>query len=60
MNTIEEGNATSMESNQSSRVSPTRIAISIPDMFESFMAVKPISNPNYEQVKAEADAWILE
>lgn len=37
-----------------------KIKITIPDMFVSFMAQKPVVNPHYEQVKAESEAWIAE
>jgi len=30
----------------------------LPDMFSSIMAVKPIVNPNYHEVKTKADTWI--
>ena len=33
-------------------------AVHVPDMFSSIMAVKPIVNPNYHEVKPKGDAWI--
>ncbi|RHZ53952.1 hypothetical protein CDV55_104405 [Aspergillus turcosus] len=30
----------------------------VPDMFSSIMAVKPVVNPHYHEVKPKADAWI--
>ncbi|KAK8039638.1 Presilphiperfolan-8-beta-ol synthase [Apiospora rasikravindrae] len=30
----------------------------IPDLFRSILSVDPVQNPNYEQVKKEADRWI--
>jgi hypothetical protein len=34
------------------------LLIRIPDMFSSIMAVKPVVNPHYHDVKPRADAWI--
>lgn len=30
----------------------------LPDMFSSIMAVRPVVNPNYHEVKIKADSWI--
>ncbi|KAI9035559.1 terpene synthase family protein [Aspergillus affinis] len=49
--------ATSLMSETSSlNVSPHYIHV--PDMFSSIMAVKPVVNPHYHEVKFKADAWI--
>jgi hypothetical protein len=32
--------------------------VEVPDMFSSIMAVKPVVNPLYHEVKPKADAWI--
>lgn len=32
--------------------------IRVPDLFSSFMATKPIVNPNYFAAKARGDRWI--
>ena len=34
------------------------ISVYLPDLFSSIMAVKPIVNPNYNEVKSKADLWI--
>ena len=34
------------------------ISVYLPDLFSSIMAVKPIVNPNYHEVKTKADLWI--
>ena len=34
------------------------ISVYLPDLFSSIMAVKPIVNPNYHEVKVKADSWI--
>ena len=34
------------------------ISVYLPDLFSSIMAVKPIVNPNYHEVKTKADSWI--
>ena len=33
-------------------------SIVVPDMFSSIMAVRPIVNPYYHDVKPKADSWI--
>ncbi len=33
-------------------------SVYVPDLFSSIMAVKPIVNPNYHEVKPKADSWI--
>ena len=33
-------------------------AVHVPNMFSSIMAIKPIVNPNYYEVKPKGDAWI--
>ncbi|GAW13611.1 hypothetical protein ANO14919_029980 [Xylariales sp. No.14919] len=35
-----------------------RVTVRIPDMFVSFLADPPRSNPNYNQVKAKSETWI--
>jgi hypothetical protein len=32
----------------------------VPDMFSSIMAVDPVVNPHYSEVKPKADDWITE
>lgn len=59
MNTIEGCNATSMESDQFFG-STGSIAISVAEIFESLMVVKPFRSLNYEQVKTQADVLIVE
>ena len=34
--------------------------VTIPDLFVSFVSVKPQANPFYEKVKAESESWIAE
>lgn len=43
---------------QPTSVTPGTIQVIIPDMFRSFMAVKPVINPNYMLVKAKSETWI--
>ncbi|KAL8867966.1 MAG: hypothetical protein Q9174_005311 [Haloplaca sp. 1 TL-2023] len=37
---------------------PNAHTVVVPDMFASIMAVRPIVNPYYHDVKPKADAWI--
>lgn len=34
------------------------VDVHLPDTLSSIMAVEPVSNSHYEEVKVEADAWI--
>ncbi|KAG6991358.1 nonribosomal peptide synthetase gloA [Physcia stellaris] len=34
--------------------------VTIPDLFVSFVSVKPLANPFYDKVKAESESWIAE
>ena len=40
--------------------SPTKqdCSVILPDLFSSIMAIKPVINPHYHEVKPKADAWI--
>ena len=39
---------------------PEKIEVLIPDMFSSFLGREPKMNPHYEEVKAEALAFVTE
>jgi len=44
----------------SSQEPPEKIEVLIPDMFSSFLGREPRMNPYYEEVKAEALAFVTE
>ena len=48
------------DTDKSSQCDAQMISVYIPDLFSSILAVKPIVNPNYFEVKAEADSWITQ
>lgn len=38
--------------------SPGQTTVLLPDMFQTFLKLKPVINPNYEAVKAESEDWL--
>jgi hypothetical protein len=36
------------------------VIVTIPDLFQSFLAEPPRLNPNYQKVKVEAEQWICQ
>jgi hypothetical protein len=33
--------------------------VQLPDLFSSLMAIKPAVNPNYHEVKAKGNSWVI-
>ena len=46
------------ETSKSPQCDAQIISVYLPDLFSSIMAVEPIVNPKYHEVKAKADSWI--